>query len=82
MEKILIIQFIFFIFCSLSGLLFLIYHLFKNRVNTDYYEIICLIKKQTANNIKCLQDNNKKIDILERKIRKCKEKLGYKLNYK
>lgn len=79
MEKAVAIQIIFFILCILSGIVSLIFVLRKNDSGPDYDKIIYEMKKQTEDNLKELEEGNKKIDDIERKIWKCKKKLRYKL---
>ena len=79
MEKVVVIQIIFFILCILSGIILLIFVLRKNDSGLDYDKITYEMKKQIEDNLKELEEGTKKIDDIERKIWKCKKKLGFKL---
>lgn len=74
-----IIQFLLFILCAIGGLVILILVLRKSSYEMDYNEIIYELNKQEELDLKTLENGNKEIDKIERKILNCKKELGIKL---
>lgn len=79
METEVVIQIIFFVLCFLSGIVLIIFILRSEDSGIDYDKIIEEMKQQTQDNLNVLEEGNKKIDKIEKKIWNCKKKLGFKL---
>lgn len=67
-EKVVVIQIIFFILCFLSGIALIIFILRKNDTGLDYDRIIKEMDQQTEDNLKALEEGNKKIDKIEKRF--------------
>lgn len=73
------LQFLLFILCALGGVAILIFVFRKQDQGIDYDRIIRELNEQKESNLKTLEDRNKEIDKIERKILDCKKELKMKL---
>ena len=65
--------------CCISLLMFIIFILKNSDDNIDYDKIIAELNKQKENDLETLDNGNKEIDKIEKKILICKKELGIKL---
>ena len=69
------LQFLLFILCGLGGVAILIFVLRKQDQGLDYDKIIKELNEQKEINLEILNEGNKEIDKIERKILECKKEL-------
>ena len=79
MEVKYLIEFLLLSLCVFSGIVALILLLRKSSYEIDYNAIISQLNEQEKIDLEILNNGNKEIDKLERKILECKKELGIKL---